>query len=205
MGNYLTAAEAAQMLRLDGSNTDITTELDTMIDIAEEMVNNFCRTSFAYTGAVDVTRIVSGNGKDAIWLNEYISSLTSVYTVNHLGTVGTEILYCAIGPRETYTRKGAGTMIISKVGSLFPEGTQNLQITGKFGFATTPKPIKYATALITKQLMDATDHNFLHKEEEFFGKNTVNNPTVAIDSIPRLAQQLLGPYRINSNFDNALS
>lgn len=201
MGNYVSNAEVAAYLGLDTSIAAVSAQLTAVVPVAEDMVESYCRTIFVDTGS-DVSKTVDGNGLGYIPLHTYISAITSVYLVDKDGTNLSLISDCAIGPYAVYDRKGAGTMLESKTGFLFPKGVRNIKITGRFGFTTIPSEIKLACYVIIKHLFDVSEHNFLHKEEEFFGKNTVNVPYQDIHAVPKLAAQLLDKYRMNTNFDN---
>ena len=122
-------------------------------------------------GDPDETLDVDGTGRTRLYVPRRVRSLTTVKTRDALGALTTQ---ASTLWRLRKSLNAAGTAMLDgqrldwldvidgkalvTVGSIWPEGTQTVQLVGKFGWAAVPDDIKRLVALkVYDQIKSSTD------------------------------------------------
>jgi hypothetical protein len=140
-------------------------EIAVILELVEEEIDQFCQTTFINEAAT--TRVYSGNNTAMISLGYYLRTLTSVWLLNTDGTRDTEITTeCVAQPNAPRTgcyrwieRRKSQEFGGNIVSVNFPDGLNNVEVKGDWGFTTCPGPIKKAAALSVKHFFLTRDYD----------------------------------------------
>jgi hypothetical protein len=187
---YVTVANVAAFLGVDGSDAVIAGELESYAYLAEELVETYCGQTFDSETAA--TKYVDGNGLNVLPLPKPIRSLTSAAAVDLDGVAATAYSYVVVGPSDPSV-SGCYTHIMFEDGvSTFPVGVGNIKVIGNWGYTTFPKMFTYAIYYTIKHLLAVAKLDETVSRESSFGKEAVYSK---LDMIPRSAQFILTKFR----------
>jgi len=164
---YITKAE----LRIDPYNINHEKVddkyLETLQDMTYDLINSVCNQSFEPEGtdSVPVIKKLDGSDKDTVFLPTRLLTLKKVY------------LYYGAGQAEAYEYEPENFVFRPKYISwvdyglqharvlvpegIFPKGNQNIGISGIWGYAECPSPIKYVQGRLIEKIIE--DKSFAQK------------------------------------------
>lgn len=209
MGNYVSNSEVAQYLGLDGNDAMLMADVDARIEIAENLVEDYCGCSFQAETAT--AKYFNGSGSDYLSLpNVALRTLTKVEIVDATDVVETTIDYVVGSPSNTrrkfFTAIRSKYVVTSRALYVFPTGIGNIKVTGNWGFdpSAIPASFKAAVFLTIKNIYDNINRNQSVLTESTLGKlTTFATPTSpyrggianVADIVPPIAQTILNQYR----------
>ena len=194
MPNYVTQTEVGTFLGIDLSNAYLQSEIDDTILLAESVVDNYVRTTYAFQN--DLELVLSGYNQPEIKLPYPCVSVSSVKAYDSEDTLLETYASSSyrLGPPNPKT--GFYRYII-KTDGVFPAGTQNIKVTGDFGFADTDDThnvFKLGVYYVVKAIFDS-------KAKGTFDLHTRSEMTTQIFTeeamqslVPMLARVALNPY-----------
>lgn len=188
---YISHADVAAFLQIDTSVPDIRADVELVISMAEGVIDTFLGTSYHNSGVNPVSHIYDGNGTNFLMLNPMARELVRVETLDSAGAVTGEIASVHLFPTENGRLGKLFRGLLCPRGG-FPEGIRNIQVTGRFGFATVPNDFKLAVLQTAKYIFDSRAIDDHYEEEETVQRSMV----VARNrhAIPPLARKMLQKY-----------
>lgn len=204
--NYVTLSELGAYFQADTTDPDVASWLTLHATNAEALINSYCDTSYVSTGATDVVRVFSAEGRSMVFMNPLLRSFSKVEIIdpetgNAISDITTKV---TMYPKAGYLSTTLGlhkTLIYKDNVSLFPEGYENIRVTGQFGASVIPALLKQATLWTTKYLIDKTlvDENVLIDKSVdralHFKKET--------KELPSTVCSMLKPFKVYRSFEDA--
>lgn len=178
---YTTKALIGNKLERDLS-TDEETLLDSALTAIDKYIDRETGTTFGSDVETDV--YVSGEGNDTLVIPT-MHEITTVEKVDWEDTV-----------EETYTkyfkspRGNTEIFALKKASDEWPEGDENIKITGKVGYEEVPKDIELAATLIGSQLIESRSD----VSSESVGDWSVSYRNIS-EIAPRTALNILNSYK----------
>lgn len=196
MPNYVTKAEVASFLGIDISDSNLEAEVETAIDIAESVVDQYVNTTYANQDALVV--LLDGSGYDEVTLTLPLVSITSLKVLDEEGNVESTYLSTdyRLGPQKPVT---GFHRYIKLVNGTFPEGVQNIELTGNFGFddeASTHKSFKLSVYYVVKAIFDSKIKGTFDAHIRAGDNTTIYNKESEMSIIPYLARCVLNKYKV---------
>lgn len=198
MPNYVTKAEVASFLGIDISDSNLDTEVEVTLDVAESVVDQYLNTSYANQDSLVV--LLDGNGYSELTLKLPLVSVTSLKILDGEGAEESTYLSTdfRLGPQNPTT---GFYRYIKLVNGKFPEGVQNIQLTGNFGFddeSSTHKAFKLAVYYVVKAIFDSKIKGTFDAHIRAGDNTTIYNKESEMSVVPYLARCVLNNYRINT-------
>ncbi len=162
-------------------------DLAELVTVASAMVENYCGRIFAYQDhAVDY---LDGTGTPRIWVLR--PPIIAIASVVYNGTTLTEDTDFVADDCMGRLTRGNGRLDPDRTGLAWRSGTRNVVVTYNGGFEEIPPPVRWATALVAQDMVNAGSGPFL---SERLGDYSYTQATSESD-LPAAAMALLSPYR----------
>jgi len=188
-GKYISVSEAVAFLGYNILDTNISSQVSLLIPVAEELVDDYCYTKFETDD--DSVYYLSGNGTKILDLKGKVRNISSIELVNDDSAVIYELTKWKLGPGKDKDNMFLYAQLVD--GNVFESGVQNYRVVGDWGYNTVPSPIKFATALLLKHLMNSRDINAFYQYENSSGRNY--GKYEELNMIPQHVQKILNKYR----------
>jgi len=182
-------------------NTDISnwvgTETDAqqgaIIDRAEDVIEKVCQDKF-YQDDLDI--YLDGNSKNRIFVSE-MSKIIEIDAV-YISGVELDSTYYEHDDHSVYISNNATNLpelnhILKMNQCLFPEGTNNIRITGHIGTATAPPMVKRAAIILAEYELDNSLYTHYISGPESMGSYSVSHKRDVLTGILE-ADELLDHY-----------
>ena len=201
---YSTPTEVAKCLGYDFEDPHIIEQIQIILDYVEPQIENYCHAVIAPSTGV---KIFNGTGNKVLQSSCFIRTITAAAYLDYNGVEISDIpltsivlgpvnakhgVYRYIERKQTYNSLSASGQFGDS--GIWPRGDQNVKLTGTWGFATIPGPVKAAVAMTVKTMFDARDYNEFLKFESNLSRSLQFRDV--IDIIPAPARKLLNYYRI---------
>ena len=189
----LIASTSPLLHRLDYSELDSDQQsvVDTLVDVASELIEKYCNRIFL---AANYVEVINGTGENYIIVkNNPVNSLTSIEFLDSvLGT------WASVDDAEFNYDGNLGQIwwatyseSTSKYRGVFPELLQNIRVTYNGGYTTVPMPVQMACAQMVEVMYDPTlGAGTIEKEklgEYFYQLNTKHLANLLTDQNKMLA------------------
>lgn len=205
MGIYVDNEYVCRVLGYDESDSVINDDLDTLVPIAEELVNTYCGGGIEIQTSAGTPRIFDGISNSMCIFGCYLKTLETVEFLDSTNAVVETPTDCV--PQPTKNRLNLYTWIERRFGSVgagenfqytstptFPLGSANIRITGTWGFATIPEAVKLATAHAVKHIISLRSASTIATAESGFGRNVMYKNLDLKQILPGYVQAMLRPY-----------
>ena len=162
----------------------------TYLDTAADKVDSLCRTKFESTA---LTEEYCGDGERTLWVNHLpVISITSV-TIDGSTSWTEDTDYFLVDERRLVIPESdtfnARTRSFS---SVWPRGTNNVDIVYNYGYATTPDPVKLAIAKLVQAWYTQDGSEGLSAES--LGPRSVSYGSDSSSGVPMIVTTLLQNY-----------
>ena len=188
---FLTAEYVCDVLGYNSGDPVLVADIELVGEVAEEMIQSYLGFTVEET-AVESVKIFDGYGTGICTFGCFARSISKVEILDLENVVSYEITDYVLQPSTN--RKGLYRWMERKTDLAFPFGKANIRVTGMWGFATIPAPIKYATALVIKHLFELRTASTTLTAESGFGRSVMFKDLDANASIPAPAKQILQPW-----------
>lgn len=196
---YVTDTEVLTYLGLEasgGEGTRARAEAVLFLELAEAQVDRFCGCSLAAASPDTAAERQFDSPQTRSLSLPPVRSITSV----KLGFPSPTVLVVGGSLRQVWQYPDANDPVHGGVvrwlrlssNAAWPAGRQNIWVTGKWGYSSTPAPVKQAVYRMVKRLSEARDRPDLVESESLAGGSVRYRDGVEL--LTQEEKDLLGPY-----------
>lgn len=198
---YVTPFEVATLLKKDVDNEEVMATIALALSFAEQDIEQYCQTWF--TQEDNVAKLYNGRGINCLSLGFFLRNLTKVEVLDLRGQA-TTLEYVSLQPRPSKRRDGANISVYSwlelKNGDLsekriFPEGLENIRVTGDWGLTVLPAAIKRAIILSVQHALEVNNASTVTELEVGFGRTRTQRRAEDLPYIHPVAERLLSQWK----------
>ncbi|HEX5429860.1 MAG TPA: hypothetical protein VFX17_02140 [Patescibacteria group bacterium] len=179
-----------------GEDIDSTADswLDSIIEMVGNYIDDYCDTTFADAGTA--TRNFDGSGNGDLVVDEF-QSITSVYILDIDGNQLFDLLENVDFVTYPLNDSPKNRLQLLRGGQLisWPKQRYSVRITGSWGAAVVPGPIKMAALQLAARFLDKSLRGGMHIQRERLGEYDIIYEQVADDAKALGIFDILDGYR----------